>query len=187
VRDQHFGEGAYDRTETAIRRLLAEAGRRPGARTDASGERAARGVTTPESYLGAARARGFVNGAIEPGTRDFGDRLPALPPDTLGYMGTWRITPESATAAHGARLRIAFGARRVFLVLGSSGGRPRAVRVALDGRPIPDRLAGADVRGGRLVVRRQRLYRLVDLGRAGRHELTLDLDPGVSGYAFTFG
>jgi thiol-disulfide isomerase/thioredoxin len=187
VRYLHFGGGAYDKTETAIRRLLAEAGRRPGARTRASGERAARGVTTPESYLGSARAQGFVNGAIEPGTRDFGGELPALPPDTLGYLGTWRVTPESATAVSGARLRIAFGARRVFLVLGSSGGRPRAVKVALDGRPLPDRLAGADVRGGRAVVRRQRLYRLVDLGRAGRHELELELPPGVSGYAFTFG
>jgi cytochrome c biogenesis protein CcdA/thiol-disulfide isomerase/thioredoxin len=187
VRYLHFGEGAYDRTESAIRRLLAEAGRRPGARTHASGERAARGVTTPESYLGAARAQGFVNGTIEPGTQDFGSELPALPPDTLGYLGTWRITPESATAVRGARLRIAFGARSVFLVLGSSGGRPRAVKVALDGRALPDGLAGADVRGGRAVVRRQRLYRLVDLGRAGRHELELELPPGVSGYAFTFG
>jgi len=36
-------------------------------------------------------------------------------------------------------------------------------------------------------VTRQRLYRLVDLDRAGRHLLTLELSPGVSGYAFTFG
>jgi hypothetical protein len=144
-------------------------------------------VTTPESYLGAARGRGFVYGASEPGPGAVGDRLPALPPDTLGYMGTWRITRESATAVQRARLRIAFGARRVFLVLGSRGGRPRSVRVTLDGRPLPDGRAGADVRGGRAVVRRQRLYRLVDLPGAGRHELELELAPGVSGYAFTFG
>jgi hypothetical protein len=36
-------------------------------------------------------------------------------------------------------------------------------------------------------VERQRLYELVDLPRAGRHRLTLNLDPDVSGYAFTFG
>ncbi|MBN1529933.1 MAG: cytochrome c biogenesis protein DipZ [Thermoleophilaceae bacterium] len=187
VRYLHFGEGAYDRTEGAIRRLLAEAGRRPGARTQASGERASSGVSTPESYLGAARARGFVNGPIHAGTRDFGTRIPELPPDTLGYEGTWRITPESATAVRRARLRLSFGARRVYLVLGSRGGTPRGVRVELDGRPLPDRLAGEDVRDARAVVRRQRLYRLVDLGRAGRHELTLELAPGISGYAFTFG
>jgi hypothetical protein len=38
-----------------------------------------------------------------------------------------------------------------------------------------------------VTVRRQRLYRLVDLPRAGRHRLTLDFGAGVSGYAFTFG
>jgi Thioredoxin like C-terminal domain len=37
------------------------------------------------------------------------------------------------------------------------------------------------------VVRRQRLYRLVDLASPGRHRLTLEFAPGVSGYAFTFG
>jgi cytochrome c biogenesis protein CcdA/thiol-disulfide isomerase/thioredoxin len=40
---------------------------------------------------------------------------------------------------------------------------------------------------GRASVERQRLYELVDLPRAERHRLTLELDPGVSGYAFTFG
>jgi hypothetical protein len=33
----------------------------------------------------------------------------------------------------------------------------------------------------------QRLYRLVELERAGRHLLTLRFEPGISGYAFTFG
>ena len=57
----------------------------------------------------------------------------------------------------------------------------------LDGRPIAARLAGRDVHAGRLSVERQRLYELVNLPRAERHRLTLNLDEGVSGYAFTFG
>jgi hypothetical protein len=61
------------------------------------------------------------------------------------------------------------------------------VHVRLDGRAIGARLAGRDVHAGRAIVERQRLYELVDLPRAERHRLTLDLDPGVSGYAFTFG
>jgi cytochrome c biogenesis protein CcdA/thiol-disulfide isomerase/thioredoxin len=187
VRYLHFGEGAYSKTETAIRRLLEEAGRQPDARARARGERASNLVSTPESYLGAERARGFVNGPIHPGTRTFSLPADELPPDTLGYDGTWRIAPDSATAVRGARLRLAFGAQRVFLVLGSRGGAPRTVRVSLDGGPLPDRLAGDDVRGGRAVVRRQRLYRLVELRGPGRHTLTLDFAPGVSGYAFTFG
>lgn len=188
VRYTHFGEGAYDETEHAIRELLAEAGREPGARrARARASRAALGVTTPESYLGAARADRFVNGPILPGAQTF--QLPAggLPLDHLAYEGRWRIAADSATAVGGARLHLGFGARRVFLVLGSRGDRPRTVRVMLDGRPLPDRLAGPDVRDGRVTVSQQRLYRLVDLGRVGGHVLTLELEPGVSGYAFTFG
>lgn len=43
------------------------------------------------------------------------------------------------------------------------------------------------MRRASVVVTGQRLYRLVDLGRPERHLLTLELPPGVSGYAFTFG
>jgi hypothetical protein len=98
------------------------------------------------------------------------------------------VSDESATAVTGgARLELDFGARRVYLVLGSSGRVPRAVKVMLDGRPISTRVAGRDVHAGRVSVERQRLYELVDLPRAERHRLTLDFDAGVSGYAFTFG
>lgn len=36
-------------------------------------------------------------------------------------------------------------------------------------------------------ISEQRLYRLVDLSAAGDHTLTLRFEPGISGYAFTFG
>ena len=91
---------------------------------------------------------------------------------------------ERAVAGAGARIDARVGARRVFLVLGSPG-RERRVRVLLGGRPLPDRLAGPDVRGGVAVVGAQRLYRLVDFGRVQRRRLTLELEPGVAGYAFT--
>ena len=61
------------------------------------------------------------------------------------------------------------------------------MHVLLDGRPIPASLAGKDVRNGVLTVRGQRLYRLVSLPRVERRLLTLRFDPGVTGYAFTFG
>jgi hypothetical protein len=59
--------------------------------------------------------------------------------------------------------------------------------VLLDGQPIPAKVAGADVRGGRATIEAQRLYRLVDLSSVERHLLSLLFDPGISGYAFTFG
>jgi cytochrome c biogenesis protein CcdA/thiol-disulfide isomerase/thioredoxin len=187
VRYTHFGEGEYEGTEEAIRKLLAEAGHRPEAKmTDVAVEQASARVTTPESYLGAARADRFLNGPIVPGTHRY--RAPErFAYDSLAYEGTWRIGHDDATSVRRSRLHLVFGARRVFLVLGSRGGTPRSVRVMLDGKPIAAELAGRDVKGGVVEVGRQRLYRLVELPRAERHLLTLDVAPGVSGYAFTFG
>jgi cytochrome c biogenesis protein CcdA/thiol-disulfide isomerase/thioredoxin len=186
VRYVHFGEGSYDEKEGVIRELLKEAGKQPGAMAGGHGIQASPGVTTPETYLGAARAQRFANGRIRAGTQEF-EQPADLRPDQLGYGGRWQIGDEAATALADSRLELEFGARRVYLVLGSRGGVPRAVHVLLDGRPIAARLAGRDVHAGRVSVERQRLYELVDLPRTERHRLTLNLDPGVSGYAFTFG
>jgi len=188
VRYVHFGEGEYEETEAAIRELLAEAGQRPGAAlAEARAETASPLVTTPESYLGSARADRFVNGPIASGTQSFAVPASGLAPDSLAYEGRWRIAPDGATSVDRASLHLAFGARRVFLVLGSRGGEPRQVRLLLDGKPLPQRLAGADVHDGVATIRGERLYRLVELPRAERHVLSLQLDPGITGYAFTFG
>jgi cytochrome c biogenesis protein CcdA/thiol-disulfide isomerase/thioredoxin len=187
VRFAHFGEGEYGKTEAAIRDLLAEGGHKPGARAEAHAETPSAGVTTPESYLGSGRALRFVNGSISAGTRDFTASAAEVPDDGLAYEGRWRIGFDDATAVRASRLDLNFGARRVFLVLGSRGGQPRPLRVLLDGKPLPQRFAGTDVHDGVARIDRQRLYRLVELPSAQRHLLTLEFAPGISGYAFTFG
>jgi thiol-disulfide isomerase/thioredoxin len=187
VRYVHFGEGDYEESELAVRSLLREAGApRLGGGARAVVELPSAGLRTPESYLGAQQARGFVGGPLRPGTQTFRGPLPKLPPNGLAYRGRWRIAPDSATAGRGARLGLDFTAAKVFLVLGSPA-RARTLRVLLDGKPIPDRLAGSDVHGGRATIRSQRLYRLVSLPRVERHVLTLEPEAGISGYAFTFG
>jgi cytochrome c biogenesis protein CcdA/thiol-disulfide isomerase/thioredoxin len=195
VRYVHFGEGEYDATESAIRTLLTEAGTGDlGSGARARVETASAGVTTPETYLGALRADGWENlptvasaNDLEQATgrREFG-AAPTPGPDGFSFGGVWEIDQESATAGPGAAIEAEFGAEKVFLVLGSADA-PRRVRVLLDGGPIPDRLAGEDVHGGVATITAQRLYRLVDLPRAGRHRLGLRFEPGISGYAFTFG
>jgi cytochrome c biogenesis protein CcdA/thiol-disulfide isomerase/thioredoxin len=188
VRYVHLGEGDYEETEAAIRELLAEAGHRPGAaHAEARAETASPLVTTPESYLGSARAERFVNGPISSGVHSFAVPASGLAPDSLAYEGRWRIAPDGATSLQRARLHLAFGALRVFLVLGSRGGEPRDVRLLLDGKPLPQRFAGTDVHDGVATIRGERLYRLVELPQVERHVLSLWLDPGISGYAFTFG
>jgi cytochrome c biogenesis protein CcdA/thiol-disulfide isomerase/thioredoxin len=185
VRFVHFGEGSYGEKERVIRALLREGGRPP--REAASRVRAiapSAGVTTPETYLGAARAERFVNSMLSPGRHDFGE--PGVPgPNEFAYRGPWKITLETATA-EGGSLELDFGARRAYMVLGSPG-RPLRMRVLLDGRPIPAPVAGADVHRGEVTVSAQRLYELVNLPKVERHVLKLVPEPGVVGYSFTFG
>ena len=175
VRYTHFGEGAYKVTEHAIRSLLQEAGaRRLGALVDKPAERL-RQRLTPETYVGAARAERWVV-RPRPGVHDYPDATGELYRDTFALAGRWRVDDESATAVRDAVIRARITSRAVYLVLGSRGGRARRVEVAVDGR-----------RHRHVTVRRQRLYRLVELPRRGSHHITLRLEPGLSAYAFTFG
>ncbi len=198
VRYTHFGEGDYGGTEEAIRSLLAADGSGALGSHARAGkvEVAAHGLRTPETYLGAARGAGWVNGrppqgAPPAGKRDFGTVgnriLKALPPNGFAYQGNWDVTGEDATAGEDARIDVRFKAAGVYLVMGSPGER-RSVKVLLDGKPISAADAGSDVGADSTVkVGEQRLYRLVQLPDAADHVLSLEFEPGISGYAFTFG
>ena len=175
VRYTHFGEGEYEQTEAAIRALLAEAGRSPGARARARAESADPGVATPETYLGAERApHGLWLQTPDAGTRRYARPRGDLPPSHFALGGTWRVDGESATAVRGATIGVRFVAKKVFLVM--SARRPAVVNVLVDGRLHR-----------RVRVRAQQLYTLVELPDAGEHSLSVEMPPGVSGYAFTFG
>jgi thiol-disulfide isomerase/thioredoxin len=174
VRFAHFGEGGEAEIEAAIRTLLAEAGAKAAPRPVAAADVLAAdpSTSTPETYLGSARAKGFVQDPIRPGVRDFGALPRDIPQDGFAYGGTWTVEKESASAGPGASLAVRFGARRVYLVMSGHGD----VGVTLDGKAQPA-----------IRVRRQQLYTLVDLPEARSGLLTLRFPPGVSGFAFTFG
>jgi thiol-disulfide isomerase/thioredoxin len=187
VRYLHFGEGSYDETEQAIRTLLREAGdKQLGGSARATGESIDPGTTTPETYLGADRARGWANGVISVGDHEYGAQPGTLAPNVFAYSGDWDVGADGATSGDGAQIDAQFDARDVFLVMGADDG-PRSVQVLLDGKPIPAKLAGEDVKRGRASIDEERLYRLVELPAAGSHRLSLIFDEGIEGYAFTFG
>ena len=136
VRYTHFGEGDYEETEEAIRRLLEEAGRRPPpGLARARAERASPFVTTPESYLGAARAERFVNGSIRTGAQTFPAPTGRVPDDQLAFQGRWRIDESSATAA--ARCAPARGLRRTARLPRARHERRRAAPGACAARRTP--------------------------------------------------
>lgn len=188
VRYTHFGEGDYAAGEAAVRELLAQAGRAGalGAPAHATGEPTGSGLTTPETYLGAQRAQGFVPAPPTRGQHRYAQAR-SLALNAFSYGGLWQIASDHATAISGASISAEVQAQKIYLVLGSERNRPRTIRVLLDGRPLRPSEYGADVRAGVVMVSHQRLYNLVSLGSAARHRLTLELSSGVSGYAFTFG
>ena len=202
IRLADFGEGNYSAKERAIRSLLVEAGASGlGAATHVRAQQPSEAETTPESYLGAEKAQRFENPQIVKGTHDYGQAGTPPQREHLRYGGAWTLSESAATAGTGASLQLSFLARRVFLVMGVSPTRvpptrvpptrsprgERSVRVLLDGRPIPQRLSGTDVKGSTVSVGFQRLYRLVELPGVQRHVLTVVPQPGVSVYSFTFG
>jgi cytochrome c biogenesis protein CcdA/thiol-disulfide isomerase/thioredoxin len=170
VRYAHFGEGEYDRTERLIRGLLAASVRdRPveGALADGTPT----GHITPETYLGYQRIDRYAGPVIR--DRESGYRFPrTLALHEVAYAGRWRIEDERAVAGQGARLRLRFRARDVFLVL---GGRGR-VEVLVDGR----RVRTVPVTG-------HRLYTLLDTNLLREAVLELRVGRSVEAYAFTFG
>ena len=175
LRYYHPGEGEYDETEARIRTLLGESPEMLPVANKLT-DNTPRTPLTPESYLGYERIARFAQFRQVDRHRDrfFDYEFPQreLRQDELAYDGTWRVGPQQILAGLGARLRLQFTARKVFLVLGGAGN----VRVLLDGKE-------------RRVVRVKgsRLYTLLSLPELREGLLELRFDPGVRGYAFTFG
>ncbi len=171
LRFHHFGEGSYEDTERRIRALLGETVKtRP---TSVEGD-APTQLTTPESYLGYERLARLANGRVAPDV-EWAYRFPngALPNDALAYAGRWKVERERIVAGRGARVRLQFQAKDVFLVLGGKG----RVHVLVDGRPLrPVAVSGPP-----------RLYTLARFPKYRQGLLELAFSPGISGYAFTFG
>ena len=88
----------------------------------------------------------------------------------------------------GASLEANVVGKGVYLVLSSRGDKPRqlAASSSTAARSAPPTPAPTSA-SGHVTVRRQRLYRLVQLPKTEQHRLTLRFAPGIAGYAFTFG
>jgi thiol-disulfide isomerase/thioredoxin len=178
VRDEHFGEGRYERSERVIQRLLGvERGlvtvEGVGVEAQADWEH----LRTPETYLGAARGERFASPEH-------------LPLNHWGLRGEWTTGPESVVLEQpGGSIAFRFHARDAHLVLSPGTGEPIPFRVLLDGQ-APGASHGVDVdEHGNGVLRNGRLYQLIREHETVR-ERTLEitfLEPGAEAYAFTFG
>jgi len=171
VRDVHFGEGDYAKTEQDIRLLLeaGDTGRLPQAGSDT--DRTPLEIRTPESYLGYLRIGNYMGSPLRT-DREATYRFPAsLTQDSFAYAGRWKVEGERIVAADNARLRLNFTARTVHLVLTGKG----FVTVKLNGK-----------RERTVRIDGDRLYTLVTQTSASDGLLELGFTPGLAAYAFTF-
>lgn len=182
----HFGEGQYGVTENNIRYLLGL--QEPALQAEAETPTYS-STQTAETYLGYARGRNFQSPEDVASDAKKHYSLPAeLQDDHWALGGDWRIEVErSVSSSAGAKLRLDFNARKVFLVMGTASGQPLPVSVKLNGKPLGN-AAGKDAAGGRLIVDRNTLYELIDQGSIKRGVLEVEAaQPGLEIYAFTFG
>jgi cytochrome c biogenesis protein CcdA/thiol-disulfide isomerase/thioredoxin len=169
VRHTHFGEGEYGQTEALIRRLLGAKG--PGSHPIA--DTTPTEEMTPESYLGYARIGNYTGTTIIPNKTVRYHYARSLPSNTYSYDGPWRVGPEEIVAGQGARLRLNYTAKDVYIVLGGHG----TVAVSVDGKPTKT-----------LRVDAERLYTVASSTRTRQNALLeLKFSPGVHAYSFTFG
>lgn len=186
VRRTHFGEGEYEETELAIRRLLEEANNKPTSElTNLKNETPDKRLT-PETYLGLGRMEKFAsNEKPVEGLNTFTSG--SVPENFFSYEGKWFLDLEYAKASAGSKLLLNFKANKVFLVITPNGvGR---VKVFLDDAVIPSSVSGKDVKDGFLNLDTARLYEIVDLKDGyGIHLLKLEFEnDGSQVFAFTFG
>jgi len=199
IRHQQLGEGRYDKAESVIRQLLAEAGSAvPSAQFVApvgQGTQAAAGpapALSGETYVGYAQATNFASpgGFARDRARNYA-AAPELGLDEWSLAGSWTVEGERAVLDKaGGRISYRFQARDLHLVLGASkDGSPVRFKVRIDGK-APGADHGSDIDAeGNGVVERQKLYQLVRQGKGSRSRVfeIEFLDPGAQAYAFTFG
>jgi thiol-disulfide isomerase/thioredoxin len=198
IRHHHFGEGEYEESEMVLQMLLAEAGADVGdglVQIVPDGPEAAadwHDLRSPESYLGFARATGFVSAEdVEP---DRSQRYTA--PSDIGrnewaLSGEWTVgAAPVGLDAPGGSISFRFHARDVHLVMGPPTSHdPVRYRVRLDGEP-PGLAHGVDIdEDGNGTADYQRMYQLIRqpqpiVDRTFEIEF---LDNGVEAFVFTFG
>ena len=199
VRQHHFGEGEYDRSEAGIQRLLADSGvgssRGIGVSVNAAGVESPADWTnlkSGENYLGYDRTQNFSSPGGVRANRLRAYSIPSrLALNQWALKGEWTVGRQ-ATVMNGASGGIAyrFHARDLHLVMGTPRPEsPVRFRVSLDGQP-PGPAPGVDVDSdGNGSVAEPRLYQLIRQQQPilDRQFAIEFLDTGVEAFAFTFG
>lgn len=183
IRYTHFGEGAYEETELAIRSLLKEIGVEAGdsEETEESEEsNDGRRARSPETYLGERSWPALINAQGEPSDVVVSYSAPAsIPLNRYALVGDWKLMDGERQVLQSAtgEIRMRWQGSEINIVLGPDEATgPIEADVLIDGVKVKT-----------IVIDRYDSYNLYT-GEYGEHELTLIFrGKGVAGYAFTFG
>ena len=177
LRYYHFGEGSYDETEARIRTLLGENAEMLPVANRALRPDADRTPLTPEIVprLRAARAlRSSKHGRRPTPFATTASRHGDLQQDELAYDGRWRVGAPADRRGPGRPAPAPLH-------------RPEACYLVLGGNGNGRGDASTGSRVGSFRVHGSRLYTLARLPSCRRGCSSCSFDPGVRGYAFTFG
>lgn len=174
----HFGEGNYNITEHNIRFLLGLK-----SQEDLISEPQAQFIPlkTPETYLGYLRMKFFASRNLVQPDEEIEFHFPNyLPLHQWALNGKWTIEGQRIISGQGhSGLRLNFFAKKVFLVLGTTHGKPINIHIQLNGEPASKR---------QITIQEHTLYELVDQPSTGNALLDIEVnDAGLEAYAFTFG
>ncbi len=196
----HVGEGGYAETEHDIQKALHAIGGEdlPAIEPDMSSGGGICYRTTPETYLGFLRGRfGNAVNMMPKGEQVYTDDEEEHDDDMVYLHGHWELHGEflahtRKVASLNEYILLRYSAFSVNLVMRSRDKKPARVYVELDGQPLPEDMAGEDVKyeKGKAYVQvdEPRMYRLVDSDAYHKGVLKLKTaTDNIEMYAFTFG
>lgn len=184
----HEGEGAYKKSEDAIRSLLMKQGAKLSGATAGNSDAPVSEKQTPETYLGSKRASNYIGSPSLTGAGSALFTAPtSLAKNKWALSGKWDIGAERITARGDSKLRFHVAAKDVYFVAESANRQ--AISITANGKPLSETgWAGSDVKGSNLTIQQAQLYRIADF-KTFKDDVTLEftVPNGVSINVFTFG
>lgn len=195
IRYDRIGEGGYAETEKVIQHLLEERAVSLGLNTAYASlpvdldEFVHTRNRTPELYLGYELAFGRSHLGNTEGfqpNRQVTYGIPESLERHKFYMdGTWLNNGDHMKQISGTgEIHLPYAAKQVNIV---ASGHAQ-LEITLDGQPLPQRLAGADIMDGMLVIDGPSLYNIIEGDISEEHTIMIrSSEPGFEIYTFTFG
>jgi thiol-disulfide isomerase/thioredoxin len=170
---QHFGEGNYELTETAIRQLIGLPG---GFATNEPPPPDLSKIKSPEMYFGLKRVEFMANKEKATDQEQVYTLPEKLKLNTYALEGVWKLDQEKAVLTQGyGRIRLSFNSGKVHMVAQSI--KPVTLKVSVDGKAQKE-----------VTVQASQLYTLFNSEEYKGHIIDIEIpQPGFEAFTFTFG